>query len=105
MAGFDVPGLCTARAKLTSMAKVPQPNKRNGITRKIVTELYCEIREARIAGYSWIKITDAINQAMNLAFKAASVSQLFREIDLKYEQETGVAALPCGTNNKRGRGR
>lgn len=104
MAEFDVPGLRSARVKLTTMAKEPQPNKSSGITRKIITELYCEIRDARIAGYSWQKIADAIIQATNIKLTGGGISQLFRALDLKYERETGVEALPVGRNG-RGKGR
>ena len=100
MTGFDIAGMCTARAKLTSMAKVPQPNKSSGIARKIVTELYCEIRDARIAGYSWQKIADAITSTMNIKLTGSGISYVFRTLDHQYEQETGVAALPVGRNGR-----
>lgn len=110
MADLELPGLSSARAALTKLGKTPGnmqgPNAR-GLRRQIVRELYTEIRSSRIAGHSWKKIAKVFAEAMSVPMSNYCLRTYFNKIDLEYEKETGVAALPRiqYPANRRGRPR
>lgn len=96
MPDFDIPGLGRARQALTALAKTPrQTSGMNTIKKMIVKELYTEIRAARLAGYSWVKIKKTMSEAgLQPHLSEKLIAKFFVDIDKQYERETSVKALP-----------
>ena len=96
MAEFDVPNIGFARQALKKLADNPSVLHGMGeYKKKIIRELYPEIREARLAGHSWQKIAAAIKDSgVRPTISQNFIAVVFREIDNWYEKETGVKALP-----------
>lgn len=98
MADFDIPGLGYARQALTKLAKGPAPSSSKTLTMTkwaMIRELYAELRAARLAGHSWYKIDKALRESGLKPYMSTSfISRAFHAIDLEYEKETGVKALP-----------
>lgn len=95
MADLDIPGLGRARMALTELSQKPNTKGgASGVKQAIIKELYTEIRAARIAGYSWKKITERINQNVQISVTPSVVRTVFCSLDKKLEVETGVKALP-----------
>lgn len=93
MADFDIPGIGQARMNLALLADTPVVGQ-SEIKRELINELYVEIRAARIAGHSWRAVAEAINSAVKMKISKEMIVSYFRELDKKYEEETGVRALP-----------
>lgn len=93
MADFDIPGIGQARMNLALLADTPVVGQ-SEIKRALIDELYVEIRAARIAGHSWRAVAEAINSAVKMKISKEMIVSYFRELDKKYEAETGVRALP-----------
>lgn len=93
---FDIEGLGFARMALTELAKNPKKSagKDISIQRGIVESLYTEIRAARLAGHTWREIHAAVRENVKVAISCSLLTRLFGELDKKYEDETGVKALP-----------
>lgn len=96
MADFDIPGINFARQALTTLAKNPRSNKGMTVIKtKMIKALYPEIRQARLAGYSWDSISKTIFESgLKPRISPKFLQRIFREVDLEYEKETGVKALP-----------
>ena len=97
MAGeFDVPGLSRARMALTALAKTPKASHACNVMKKqLVKTLYAEIRAARIAGYPWKRIHEAIRESrVEPRMSVTYMVKCFCIVDKEYERETGVKALP-----------
>ena len=110
MADLDIPGLSSARAALTKLGKTRgnmQGWGRSEMIKGIVQELYPEIRSARIAGHSWKKISEALDSTILMPMSDYALRKYFAIMDLEYEKETGIAALPVkdGRRKKKGRPR
>lgn len=92
---FETIGLGKARMQLTDLAKFKIRRYGDEKKYKIVEELYVEIRAARLAGASWNKIRKAL--VLNVDKFNVSIQKLeniFHDIDVKFEKETGEPALP-----------
>ena len=95
MSDFEIAGINSLKQALTQMARQPKNMKRGDpIAERLINEIYVEIRQSRIAGYSWKDLTTLINDKCRIKLSTGTVSGLFRELDLKYEKETDVKALP-----------
>lgn len=110
MPDLDIPGLSSARAALTKLSKTRGEMLgwgRSEIRMGIVRELYTEIRAARIAGHSWMKIAEIFDSTLMTPISYNTLRRYFTELDREYERETGVAALPVreGPRKKKGRPR
>jgi hypothetical protein len=92
-----LPGLLKIRRALATLAANPGSSANSG-KRAYVEKLYAEIRAARVAGHSFPDIARAIGSADPEAPKISwnYLASLFREVDLEWERETGVPALPIG---------
>lgn len=103
MAEFDLPGINFARQALTALAKKPRSSKGMSVIKaNMIKALYPEIRQARLAGYSWDSITKAIFESgLKPQISQKFLQRIFREVDLEYEKETGVKALPIERGRKR----
>ena len=95
MSDFEIAGINSLKQALTQMARQPKSMKRgNPLAERLINEIYVEIRQSRIAGYSWKDLTALINDKCRIKLSTGTVSGLFRELDLKYEKETDIKALP-----------
>lgn len=101
---FDCEGLGRARMALVEMARKPKANPKNSVTYDLVHELYVEIRDARLAGYGWKAIKEALG-VTKIGMSASTLARVFSEIDKKYESETGVPALNVNAAPAKKRGR
>lgn len=106
MPDFDIPGIGKARMKLTEMSRNPTGKSRvaDDIKKRLIKELYVEIRAARMAGHTWRSIRAAIVSDINLKISEVCVNRMFTRLDKEYEAETGVAALPNQSRGGRKRG-
>ena len=105
MSDFEIAGLNSLKQALTLMSRQPKSMGRGDpIAEKLINEIYVEIRQARISGYSWKELSAVINEKCKIKIRQEVVSSIFRELDLKYEEETDVKALPvskhCGGRKK-----
>ncbi len=101
MSDFEIAGINSLKQALTIMARQPKTiSRRDPITLKLMEEIYVEVRQARISGYSWKDLVAVINEKCKIKLHQNSVASLFQELDLKYEKETGIQALPVA--KKRG---
>lgn len=111
MADLDLPELSNVRAALTKMGKTRgnmQGPAASGLRMYIIRELYTEIRSARIAGHSWENIQVLFAETFSVPMSKHCLRNYFRKVDLEYEAETGIAALPVkiwGPKKKKGKAR
>ena len=101
-----LPGLLKIKSALATLAANPG-NSANSGKRAYVEKLYAEIRAARVAGHSFPDIARAIGSADPEAPKISwnYLATLFREIDLEWQRETGVPALPIGAARGKRKGK
>lgn len=97
----EISGVLSCKAALSKLASTP--SKQNTICHytRIVEEMYCEIREARGAGHSWNRICLVLEETLRRKITRSSIAIIFRAVDLKYERETGVPALPVRERTSR----
>ena len=97
MTDFCIEGLERARAVLVKATKEWRGRTCNpSLRRRLVEELYTEIRAARIKGVPWRVIADSISAPAGLVISSKCLSDYFNEYDRRVEQKTGVSALPHG---------
>lgn len=89
-----ISGVLSCKAALSKLASTPSKQNTMSHYTRIVEEMYCEIREARGAGHSWNRICLVIEESLRRKITRSSIAIIFRAVDLKYERETGVPALP-----------
>ena len=95
MSDFEIAGINSLKQALTLMGKQPKAmGRRDPIAERLIDEIYVELRQARIAGYTWKDLATAINDKCKMKLSPYTVTNLFCELDLKYEKETGIKALP-----------
>lgn len=95
MSDFEISGLHSLKQQLTLMSRQPRAvRSHNPIAERLIDEIYPELRQAKIAGYSWKDLSALISDKCKIKLSANTVSKLFRILDLRYEKETGVKALP-----------
>ena len=75
-------------------------SRRDPMVLKLMEEIYVEVRQARISGYSWKDLKSVINEKCKIKLHENTVASVFQELDLKYEKESGIQALPVA--KKRG---
>lgn len=95
MSDFEISGLHSLKQQLTLMSRQPRAvRSHNPIAERLIDEIYPELRQAKIAGYSWKDLSALISDKCKIKLSANTASKLFRILDLRYEKETGVKALP-----------
>ena len=95
MSDFEINGLNLLKQALTQMSRSPKTiSRRDPIILKLMEEIYVEVRQARISGYSWKDLKSVINEKCKIKLHENTVASVFQELDLKYEKESGVQALP-----------
>ena len=96
MSDFEINGLNLLKQALTQMSRSPKTISRRDpiILIKLMEEIYVEVRQARISGYSWKDLKTVINEKCKIKLHENTVASVFQELDLKYEKETGIQALP-----------
>jgi len=101
MSDFEIEGINLLKQALTQMSRQPKARlgRDNSFNRLLMDEIYVEIRSARIAGYSYKDLSTVIQDRCKIKIHPNTVSSLFRELDLKYEKETGIKALPVAKGN------
>lgn len=101
MSDFEIEGINLLKQALTQMSRQPKARlgRDNSFNRLLMDEIYVEIRSARIAGYSYKDLSTVIQDRCKIKIHPNTVSSLFRELDLKYEKETGIKALPVAKRN------
>lgn len=107
MSDFEIAGINVLKQQLTLMSRQPKAMKRRDpIAERLIDEIYPELRQAKISGYSWKNLALLISEKCKIKMSANTVAKIFHEIDLRYEKETGIKALPVKTRTtcvKRGR--
>ena len=109
----DLPGGLKARQLLKMLAGRPGPGRVCSQIRNYIEALYADIRDARVAGWSWTAIRKELASVPEIPRISEKVlSQYFCEIDRQWSKETGVAPLavrkippkaPLPGSRKRGR--
>lgn len=95
MSDFEINGLNLLKQALTQMSRSPKTiSRRDPIILKLMEEIYVEVRQARISGYSWKDLKSVINEKCKIKLHENTVASVFQELDMKYERETGIQALP-----------
>lgn len=96
MSDFEIAGINSLKQALTLMGRQPKARfgRDNSINKMLMDEIYVEVRQARVAGHSWKELSTVILEKCRIKLHPNTVSRMFRELDLKYEKETGVKALP-----------
>lgn len=95
MSDFEIAGINSLKQALTQMGRSPKTiTRRDPIILKLMEEIYVEVRQARISGYSWKDLKSVINEKCKIKLHENTVASVFHELDLRYEKETGVQALP-----------
>ena len=95
MSDFEIAGINSLKQALTQMGRSPKTiSRRDPMVLKLMEEIYVEVRQARISGYSWKDLKTVINEKCKIKLHENTVASVFQELDLKYEKETGVQALP-----------
>ena len=95
MSDFEINGLHSLKQVLTQMGRSPKTiSRRDPIVLKLMEEIYVEVRQARISGYSWKDLKSVINEKCKIKLHENTVAGVFQELDMKYERETGIQALP-----------
>lgn len=101
MSDFEINGLHSLKQVLTQMGRSPKTiSRRDPMVLKLMEEIYVEVRQARISGYSWKDLKYVINEKCKIKLNENTIASVFQELDLKYEKETGIQALPVA--KKRG---
>ena len=101
MSDFEINGLHSLKQVLTQMGRSPKTiSRRDPMVLKLMEEIYVEVRHARISGYSWKDLKSVINEKCKIKLNENTIASVFQELDLKYEKETGIQALPVA--KKRG---
>ena len=101
MSDFEINGLHSLKQALTQMGRSPKTiSRRDPMVLKLMEEIYVEVRQARISGYSWKDLKTVINEKCKIKLHENTVASVFQELDMKYEKETGIQALPVA--KKRG---
>ena len=108
MSDFEIAGINSLKQQLTLMSRQPRAvRSSNPIAERLIDEIYPELRQAKIAGYSWKDLSGLISEKCKIKLSANTVSKLFRILDLRYEKETNIKALPVKARKtsyvKRGR--
>ena len=95
MSDFEIAGINSLKQALTQMGRSPKTiSRRDPIVLKLMEEIYVEVRQARISGYSWKDLKTVINEKCKIKLHENTVASVFQELDMKYEKETGIQALP-----------
>ena len=95
MSDFEIAGINSLKQALTQMGRSPKTiTRRDPIVLKLMEEIYVEVRHARISGYSWKDLKTVINEKCKIKLHENTVASVFQELDMKYEKETGIQALP-----------
>ena len=95
MSDFEINGLNLLKQALTQMGRSPKTiSRRDPMVLKLMEEIYVEVRHARISGYSWKDLKTVINEKCKIKLHENTVASVFQELDMKYEKETGIQALP-----------
>ena len=95
MSDFEIAGINSLKQALTQMGRSPKTiTRRDPIVLKLMEEIYVEVRHARISGYSWKDLKTVINEKCKIKLHENTVASVFQELDMKYERETGIQALP-----------
>ena len=95
MSDFEINGLNLLKQALTQMGRSPKTiSRRDPMVLKLMEEIYVEVRQARISGYSWKDLKTVINEKCKIKLHENTVASVFQELDMKYEKETGIQALP-----------
>ena len=95
MSDFEINGLNLLKQALTQMGRSPKTiSRRDPMVLKLMEEIYVEVRQARISGYSWKDLKSVINEKCKIKLCENTVASVFQELDMKYEKETGIQALP-----------
>ena len=95
MSDFEINGLNLLKQALTQMGRSPKTiSRRDPMVLKLMEEIYVEVRQARISGYSWKDLKSVINEKCKIKLHENTVASVFQELDMKYERETGIQALP-----------
>ena len=95
MSDFEINGLNLLKQALTQMGRSPKTiSRRDPMVLKLMEEIYVEVRQARISGYSWKDLKSVINEKCKIKLHENTVASVFQELDMKYEKETGIQALP-----------
>ena len=101
MSDFEINGLHSLKQALTQMGRSPKTiSRRDPMVLKLMEEIYVEVRQARISGYSWKDLKLVINEKCKIKLHENSIASVFHELDLRYEKESGIQALPVA--KKRG---
>ena len=101
MSDFEINGLNLLKQALAQMGRSPKTiSRRDPMVLKLMEEIYVEVRQARISGYSWKDLKYVINEKCKIKLNENTIASVFQELDLKYEKETGIQALPVA--KKRG---
>ena len=103
MDNFDTPGLNQLRSEIKIAASKPSKKGRAGkhLLRAAIESLYAEIRDYRIAGHGWLRLSEMIRKRIDIPCSAISIEKLFNEIDERWERETGVPSLATMSGKKR----
>lgn len=101
MEDLKIPGLSQLRSEILIAAS--KPSRRGGgahLLRAAVESLYAEIRDYRIAGHGWPRLSKMIRERTGIPCSAGSVERLFNEIDERWERETDVPSLATMAGGK-----
>ncbi len=101
MSDFEIAGINSLKQQLTLMSRQPRAvRSSNPIAERLIDEIYPELRQAKIAGYSWKDLSGLISEKCKIKLSANTVSKFFRILDLRYEKETGIQALPVAKRRR-----
>lgn len=77
MSDFEIAGINSLKQALTQMARQPKTiSRRDPITLKLMEEIYVEVRQARISGYSWKDLKTVINEKCKIKLHENTVASV-----------------------------
>lgn len=75
MSDFEIAGINSLKQALTQMGRSPKTiSRRDPMVLKLMEEIYVEVRQARISGYSWKDLKSVINEKCKIKLNENSIA-------------------------------
>ena len=103
MSDFEINGLNLLKQALTQMGRSPKTiSRRDPMVLKLMEEIYVEVRQARISGYSWKDLKGLLStKNAKIKLYENTVASVFQELDMKYEKENRYSGIAGSKETRR----